>query len=91
MGYSGDKTSSCDRVNARVPQDCSLADRDSKTPPRESERQSCSVVSDSAAPLSTGILQARVLEWVDISFSRGTSQPRNRTWVSRIAGRHFTL
>ena len=30
-----------------------------------------------------GIFQARVLEWVAISFSRGSSWPRNRTWVSR--------
>ena len=38
-----------------------------------------------------GILQARILEWVAISFSRGSSQPRNRTWVFRIGGRHFNL
>ena len=38
-----------------------------------------------------GILQARVLEWVAISFSRGSSQPRDWTWVSRIAGRRFNL
>ena len=38
-----------------------------------------------------GIFQARVLEWVAISFSRGSSQPRDRTQVSRIAGRHFTV
>ena len=38
-----------------------------------------------------GILQARRLEWVAISFSRGSSWPRDRTWVSRIAGRHFTV
>ena len=38
-----------------------------------------------------GIFQARVLEWVAISFSRGSSQPRNQTWVSRIAGRRFTV
>ena len=37
-----------------------------------------------------GILQARILEWVAISFSRGSSQPRNRTWVSCISGRWFT-
>ena len=37
-----------------------------------------------------GILQARILEWVAISFSRGSSQPRNRTQVSCIAGRFFT-
>ena len=38
-----------------------------------------------------GILQARVLEWVTISFSRGSSQPRDRTQVSGIPGRHFNL
>ena len=38
-----------------------------------------------------GIFQARVLEWIAISFSRGSSRPRNRTQVSRIAGRHFTV
>ena len=38
-----------------------------------------------------GILQARILEWVAISFSRGSSQPRDRTWVSHIAGRRFNL
>ena len=38
-----------------------------------------------------GIFQARVLEWVAISFSRGSSQPRDLTWVSHIAGRHFTI
>ena len=38
-----------------------------------------------------GILQARILEWVAISFSRGSSQPRNRSWVSRNTGRFFTI
>ena len=38
-----------------------------------------------------GILQARILEWVAIPFSRGSSQPRNRTQVSCIAGRFFTI
>ena len=33
-----------------------------------------------------GISQARMLEWVAISFSRGSSQPRDWTWVSHIAG-----
>ena len=37
-----------------------------------------------------GILKARILEWVVISFSRRSSQPRNWTQVSRIAGRFFT-
>ena len=38
-----------------------------------------------------GIFQARVLEWVAIPFSRGSSQPRDQTWVSCIASRHFTV
>ena len=37
-----------------------------------------------------GILQAKILEWVAISFSRGSSWPRNRTRVSCIAGIFFT-
>ena len=37
-----------------------------------------------------GILQARRLEWVAFPFSRGSSQPRDWTQVSRIAGRFFT-
>ena len=37
-----------------------------------------------------GILQARILEWVVISFCRGSSQPRDRSWVSCIVGRFFT-
>ena len=37
-----------------------------------------------------GLLQARILEWVVIPFSRGSSQPRDQTRVSCIAGRFFT-
>ena len=37
-----------------------------------------------------GILQARILEWVAFPFSRGSSRPRNRTHVSRIAGGFLT-
>ena len=37
-----------------------------------------------------GLFQARILEWVAISFSRESSQPRHQTWVSCIAGRFFT-
>ena len=43
------------------------------------------------APLSMGILQARILEWVAMPFSRGSSQPRDQTQVSYIAGRLFTI
>ena len=38
-----------------------------------------------------GILWEKVLEWVAISFSRGSSRPRDRTRVSRIPGRLFNL
>ena len=66
---------------------------------RESERevvQSCLTLCD---PMDCnlpgfsvhGIFQARILEWVAISFSRGSSWPRDRTQVSCIAGRCFTL
>ena len=48
---------------------------------------------DCSPPSSSvhGILQARILEWVVIPFSRGSSQPRDRTQVSSIAGRFFTI
>ena len=38
-----------------------------------------------------GISQARILEWVAISFSRGSSQPRDRTWISCIGRRILYL
>ena len=37
-----------------------------------------------------GILQARILEWVDFPLSRGSFQPRDQTQASRITGRFFT-
>ena len=43
------------------------------------------------APLSMGILQARILEWVAMPSSKVSSQPRDRIQVSRIAGRFFTI
>ena len=46
---------------------------------------------DSCPPGSVhGILQARILEWVVISFSKGSSWPRDWTRASYIAGRFFT-
>ena len=38
-----------------------------------------------------GIHQARILEWVAIPFSRGSSWPRDWTWVSCITGRFFAI
>ena len=57
--------------------------------------QSCPTLCDPVDCSSPGssiheILQARILEWVAISFTRGSSQPRNRTQVSCTAGRFFT-
>ena len=56
--------------------------------------ESCSFVSNSLRPYGDyivhGILQARILEWVAFPFSRGSSQSRDRTQVSRIAGGFFT-
>ena len=48
---------------------------------------------DCSPPSSSvhGILQARILEWVAISFSSGSFRPRDRTQVSHIAGRCFNL
>ena len=63
------------------------------------ERVSHSVVSDSFDPLDCsppgssvhGILQARILQWVAIPFSRGSSQPRDWTQDSCITGRCFII
>ena len=46
---------------------------------------------DLQAPLSMGILQARILEWVVMPSSSGSSWPREGTQVSRIAGKFFTV
>ena len=39
--------------------------------------------------LSRGILQARIVEWVTMPSSRGSSQARDQTRVSHIAGKFF--
>ena len=60
---------------------------------KESENESRSVVSTLCDPIDYtvhGSLQARILDWVAVPFSRGSSQPGGRTRVSRIAGRFFT-
>jgi len=53
--------------------------------------QSCPTLCDPMDFIVHGILQARILEWVVILFSRGSSQPRDQTQVSHIAGRIFTV
>ena len=52
--------------------------------------QSCLTLCDPMDYTVHGILQARILEGVAFPFSRGSSQPRDATQVSRIAGRFFT-
>ena len=52
--------------------------------------QSCPTLCDPMDYTVHGIPQARILEWVAIPFSSGSSQPRDRTQVSRIAGSFFT-
>ena len=65
----------------------------------ESESVSGLVVSNSCDPMGCsppgspvhGILQARILECITIPFTRVSSRPRDRTQVSRITGRVFTI
>ena len=60
---------------------------------RESESEvslSCLTLCDPMDSTVHGILQAKILEWVAFPFSRASSQPRNRTRVSCIAGWFFT-
>ena len=52
--------------------------------------QSCLTLCDPMDYTVHGILQVRILEWVAIPFSRVSSQPRDRTQVSCIAGGFFT-
>ena len=58
----------------------------------ELQTNDASVVSNSLQPHGYTvheILQARILEWVDFPFSRGSSQPRDQNQVSCTAGRFF--
>ena len=51
--------------------------------------RSCLTLCDPIDYTVRGILQARILEWVAFPFSRGSSQPRDRTQVSHTAGGFF--
>ena len=53
--------------------------------------QLCPTLHDRLDYTVHGILQARILEWVPLAFSRGSSQPRDQTQVSHIADRFFTI
>ena len=63
---------------------------------RAKSLQSCPTLCDPidcSTPGSSlhGILQARIPEWIAISFSRGPSRPRDQTQVTLISGRCFTI
>ena len=66
---------------------------------KETESESCSAVSDSIIPwtvvpqasLSMEFFRQEYWSGVAIPFSRGSSWSRDRTWVSHIAGRFFTI
>ena len=52
--------------------------------------QSCPTLCDPVDYTAHRILKARILEWVAFPFSRGSSQPKDQTQVSHIAGRFLT-
>ena len=52
--------------------------------------QSCPTLCELMDYTDHGILQARILKWVAVPFSRRSSQPRDQTQVSHIAGGFFT-
>ena len=86
-------------IHASYPPQLTLAwyGKSSKKTIKESEvAQSCLILCnpmDYCLPGFSvqGIFQGRILEWVAISFSRGSFQPRDWTQVSHIAGRRFSV
>ena len=58
--------------------------------PKVKVAQWCLTLCDSLDYTAHEILQARILEWVDFPFSRGSSQPRDWTQVSHTAGKFST-
>ena len=59
-------------------------------PAKVKDTQSCPTLWDHMDYSVHGILQARILEWVTVPFSREFSQPKDPTQVSLIAGRFIT-
>ena len=77
VGFPGGGWGAVEGVKVKVAQSC----------PTLCDPMDCSLPHSSVH----GIFQARVLEWVAISFSRGSSRPRDRTQISGIVGRCFTI
>ena len=100
-GFCGSRTS--DRVedwlySASFPPGTEYLSRPCSTPHLQPMKwsevkvaQSCPIPWDPMDYTVPGILQARMLECVAFPFSRGSSSPRDRTWVSGIADRFFTI
>ena len=82
--------------NLYADQEATIRNRYGTTGKESESAQSCPTLCD---PMDCvlpgfsvhGFFQAMVLNWVAISFSKGSSRPRNRTRVSHIAGRSFTI
>ena len=72
----------------KVPECLSLGSSKSRSEVKVA--QSCPTLCDPMDYRVYGILQAGILEWVALPFSRRSSQPRDRTQVFRITGRFFT-
>ena len=69
---------------------CTLPPASEHTALKVKVTQLCLTLCDLMDYTVHGILQARILEWVAFPFSRGSSQPRDRTQVSHFAGGFFT-
>ena len=96
MGNTGIPVADSFRYLAKLIQYCKVKKKKKNVKSESEVSQSCLTLShpmDCSLPGSSlhGIFQAGVLEWVAISFSRGSYQPRDRTRVSCIGGRHFNL
>ena len=84
--YSDDR---CHNINLQL---CFKETVDMKVSVAQSCLTLCNLM-DCSLPGSSvhGILQARIVEWVAMPSSRGSSQHRGWTWISRTAGRFFTI
>ena len=67
-----------------------LGDRQEEEKVKVKVTQSCLTLCNPMNYTVHGILQARILKWVAFPFSRGSSQPRDQTQVSHVAGGFFT-
>ena len=84
------KLSSVDLLDLWASKTCNSQPRSRTQLSKTQVTQSCQTLCDPVDYTVCGILQARILEWVAFPFSRGSSQPRDWTQVSCIAGGFFT-